>query len=656
MTEHLLFLDFEASSKTDLTEAGLGRYLDDPTTRAYCFTFRLPGMATADLWEYGNVVPKQIVMHLTSGGLFVAHNAPFDFWIWNLILRRQHGYHDLPEIQIGQVRCSAARARYNGLPGSLAGACEALGLPVQKDTEGAKWMKEIAANPDWTPTDHPEHFSRTYKYALIDTDAMVGVWESTVPLPPREQAYFEMDMRINARGIGVDVEAAQAMEDLKAFAEAQLDYEMAYLTDGGILAVTEVAKIKEYAATLGEDMDDAGRETLKKIAARDNLPDSLRQLIELRLDASRAPKKSAAILRAHVGGRLQHHTIYHGALSGRSTARGAGGAQTLNTARPRPGKKTADCEAILDACLRGDRAYLSSPEVGPILAALADAQRQLFRATKPGHVLVGADLSGIEARMAPWLANDVPKLEAFEKGIDGYKLAAMDIYSIEYDAVTKDQRQVGKAADLALGFGGADGAFASMAANYGVHLPPEQVSEIVYNWRAGRPAFERWWSLCEYSALMALDQPGREIVMPVGRNNCSQITFVKDARALRMHLPSGRAISYHNARLHLEPGANVPIAIYDKPEGYVETLDRKILSNNQTQGLSRDLFWSVLLDVDRVEEIVHHIYDEALLEVLAELAALREKQLVERMCRGEAWCPGLPLGAEGWHGLRWRKD
>lgn len=444
MTEHLLFIDFETSSKTDLTEAGLGRYLDDPTTRAYCFTFRLPGMSTADLWEEGQPIPAHIVRHIKNGGLFVAHNAPFDFWMWNLVLRRQRGYHDLPEIQIGQVRCSAARARYNGLPGSLAGACEALGLPVQKDIEGAKWMKEIAANPDWTPSDHPEHFSRTYKYALIDTDAMVGVWENTVPLPPREQAYFEMDMRINARGIGVDVEAAQAMEDLKSFAEAQLDYEMAYLTDGGVLAVTEVAKIKEYAATLGEDMDDAGRETLKKIAARDNLPDSLRQLIELRLDASRAPKKSAAILRAHVGGRLQHHTIYHGALSGRSTARGAGGAQTLNTARPRPGKKTADCEAILDACLRGDRAYLSSPEVGPILAALADAQRQLFRATKPGHVLVGADLSGIEARMAPWLANDVPKLEAFEKGVDGYKLAAMDIYGVEYDAVTKDQRQVGK--------------------------------------------------------------------------------------------------------------------------------------------------------------------------------------------------------------------
>lgn len=653
MDERLLFLDFETSSKTDLPEHGLGRYLDDPTTRAYCFTFRLPGMQSADLWETGQVIPDAIMRHLTSGGLFVAHNAPFDFWIWNRVLRRAYV---LPEIRIEQVRCSAARARYNGLPGSLENACRALGLPIQKDTDGSKFMKEIAANPDWTPADHPEHFARTYKYALIDTDAMHGLWHATRPLPPREQAYFEMDMRINARGFGVDVEAAEAMEELRLFAEAQLDYEMALLTDGKVLAATEVAKLKGYISTLGEDIDDAGKEALKKIAGREDIPESIKQVISLRLDASRAPKKSASILRAHVDGRIQHGTVYHGALSGRSTARGAGGIQLLNTARPRPGKKTADCERILDAVRARDRAYLSSEGVGPILAAMADAQRQLFMATRPGHLLVGADLSGIEARFAPWLANDTAKLEAFEKGLDGYKLAASDIFSVEYDAVTKDQRQVGKVADLLLGFGGGDAAYARGAENYGVHLAPAFISEVVFKWRAGRPAFERWWSLCEYSILVALDQPGREVVMPVGRDFCSSITFVRDDVALRMNMPSGRAISYHNARLHLEPGATVPVAVYDKPEGYIETLDRKIVSNNMTQGAARDLFWEILLDVDGIEDIVHHVYDEVILEVPQERAELRLAQLLERMKIAPAWAPGLPLGAEGWVSLRWRKD
>jgi DNA polymerase len=652
--ERLLFLDFETQSKTDLPAEGLGRYLVDPTTKAYCFTWRLTGMNATELWEFGQPIPAAIVRHIAPGGLFVAHNAPFDFHIWNEVLCRD--YPELPRLKSAQVRCSAARARYNGLPGSLEGACHAMGLPIQKDTDGGKVMKEIAANPDWTPATHPEQFARVYKYAITDTDAMIGLWNATVPLPAREQQYFELDMEVNARGFGVDVEAAQAMEDMKLLAEAQLDYQVALLTQGGVLAITEVAKIKEYAHQLGEEIDDAGKEALKKIAAREDLPLDLRELLKLRLDASRAPKKSAAILRAHVGGRLQHSTVYHGALSGRSTARGAGGAQTLNVARPRPGKSAELCEEFLEAARRRDAAFLTQEGHGPILAALADAQRPLFKATLPGHVLVGADLSGIEARMAPWLANDEEKLVNYEKDIDSYKVAAVSIFGTTYEEVTKDQRQIGKVADLSLGFGGGDGAFVNMAANYGVNLPPEQVSNIVWEWRAARPAFERWWSVLEYAVLIALDQPGRKVEVPVGRGYCSKVIFERDTVALRMHLPSGRAISYHNARLHLEPGAQVPVAVYDKPEGYVETLDRKILSNNMTQGLARDLFWPIMVDVAPVEKIVHHVYDEVILEVPKDRAELRLEQLLARMRIAPAWAPGLPLDAAGYTNLRWKKD
>lgn len=209
---------------------------------------------------------------------------------------------------------------------------------------------------------------------------------------------------------------------------------------------------------------------------------------------------------------------------------------------------------------------------------------------------------------------------------------------------------------LALGFGGGEGAFVSMAANYGTVVAPDIVTAAVEGYRTAHPKLERLWAMLEYGALIALDQPGREISVPIGRGGCSQVVFVRDETALRMRLPSGRAISYHNARLFLEPGASAPVAIYDKPEGYTETLDRKILTNNLVQGLARDLFWEILLDVDHpLSPVVHHVYDEALLEVPVELAAMREQQLVARMCVQPAWAPGLPLNAEGWHGLRWRK-
>lgn len=302
MTENILGLDFETTSKTDLPAEGLGKYLVDPTTRAYCFTWRFPDMSTADLWIEGQPVPARVVAHIRAGGLVMAHNAPFDYHIWNEILCRDNP--QLPEIKPSQVRCSAARARYNGLPGSLAGACAALGLPVQKDTAGGDVMKQIAAHPEWTIDDHPEEFARVFKYAIIDTDAMIGLWDATVPLPAREQAFFELDMEINARGFGVDIEGAEAVEELKQLAEVQIDYQVAVLTGGGVLAATEIAKIKEFAHNIGTEVDDASKEALKKLIARDDLPSDLRDLLALRLDASRAPKKSAAILRAHVNRRL----------------------------------------------------------------------------------------------------------------------------------------------------------------------------------------------------------------------------------------------------------------------------------------------------------------------------------------------------------------
>lgn len=649
-----LFLDFEAASKTDLKAHGLARYLACPTTKPYCFTFALPGMRQADLWELGQPVPRQIVSHIQAGKPFRAHNAGFDALMWNQVLPRW--VPGLPQLNLqGQVQCSAARARYNGLPGSLERAALALGLPVQKDMEGSAAMKELMTHPEWTPATQPELFARVYKYALDDTNVMIALWDATQPMPPQEQLYWQLDLEVNMRGFGVDLEAARGMSEMFDLAHAMIDFELASATEGKLLTASVVQQIKRYAAELGEVMDDSGRETVKALLERPDLPPALRDVLALRLDASRAPKKHGAILRAEVDARMCHSTVYHGALSGRSTAMGCGDVQLLNVARPRPGRKWKDTIQYLEAARRRDFDFLSHPDVGPPLAALADAQRHLFCATQPGHVLVAADLSGIEARLAPWCANDEQMLVEFEQDIDGYVLEYASAMDIPPETVNSDQRQIGKVIRLSLQFGGGDGALLTMAQSYGQHLEEDIRRRIVWSYREGHPRMSEWWSTLEYAVLMALDQPGRRIEMPIGRGLCSKVVFVKDAVALRMELPSGRSISYHNARLVLEPGASAPIAVYDKPEGFVETLDRKILSNNMVQGLARDLFWSVMLAVAQAEQIVHHVYDEMILEVPEERAELRLQQLIERLRRAPAWAPGLPLNAEGFVSKFWRK-
>ena len=69
----------------------------------------------------------------------------------------------------------------------------------------------------------------------------------------------------------------------------------------------------------------------------------------------------------------------------------------------------------------------------------------------PGHVLVVADSSQIEARVLAWLANDSELLTLFENKADVYKHMAAKIYSITTEEVNKTQRFVGKVATLGLG-------------------------------------------------------------------------------------------------------------------------------------------------------------------------------------------------------------
>lgn len=649
-----LFLDFEAASKTDLKLHGLARYLACPTTKPYCFTFALPGMRSADLWELGTPVPRQIVSHIEAGKPFRAHNAGFDSLMWNQVLARW--VQGLPQLNLrGQVQCSAARARYNGLPGSLARAADALGLPIRKDVEGAEAMKQIMTNPDWTPQSHPELFARTYKYALLDTDVMIALWQATVPMPEQEQRYWQLDLEINMRGFGADIEAAQGMAEMFELSHALIDFELAAATDGKLLSSTVTKQIQRYVGDLGEEMDSADREAVKTLLSRADIPQAIRDVLSLRMEASRAPKKQGAILRAVVDGRMCHSTVYHGALSGRSAAMGCGDLQSLNFARPRPGRKFKDTLQYLEAGRRRDFDFLSRPDVGPPLAALADAQRHLVCATQPDHLLVCADLSGIEARLTPWCADDENVLVEFEQDIDGYVTEAMSIFKLDREAVSSDHRQIGKVVRLSLGFGGGDGALDNMAQNYGVKLEDDLRRQIVWGYREGHPKMSTWWATLEYAVLIALDQPGKRVDVPIGRGMCSKVVFIKDAVALRMELPSGRSISYHNARLVLEPGASAPMAVYDKPEGFVETLDRKILSNNMVQGLARDLFWSAMLGVAPVEQIVHHVYDEMILEVPKDRADLRLQQLIDRLRQAPAWAPGLPLNAEGFVAPQWRK-
>ncbi len=96
--------------------------------------------------------------------------------------------------------------------------------------------------------------------------------------------------------------------------------------------------------------------------------------------------------------------------------------------------------------------------------------RGIFKAAE-GCVLVGADYSQIELRVAALLSQDRNMLKAYKEGIDLHSYLASKISGTRIESVTKEQRQLSKAINFGLLFGlGAKGLVEYAQWNYGVTL------------------------------------------------------------------------------------------------------------------------------------------------------------------------------------------
>lgn len=88
----------------------------------------------------------------------------------------------------------------------------------------------------------------------------------------------------------------------------------------------------------------------------------------------------------------------------------------------------------------------------PVRTELGREIRKAFIAPK-GSVLLSADYSQIELRLAAVLAKDESFLSAFRDGADIHKRTAAEIYDVPEDKVTKEQREHAKATNFSILYG-----------------------------------------------------------------------------------------------------------------------------------------------------------------------------------------------------------
>jgi DNA polymerase len=677
----LLHVDFETYSACDLKARGLDVYARDLTTGVWCMAYAFDD-EPVEIWIAGQVCPPRVVKHVLAGGLVYAHNANFEILLWNCVLAKRRGW---PTLHVEQVRCTMVMAYAMALPGALEKAAPALGIPERKDSAGKRVMMLLCrpqANGEFlTPATAPDKFKLLYDYCKQDVEVERALHHRMMELSPSEQRLWELDHRVNQNGILVDLPAIGKALTLVAKEKERLDGEMLRVTGGVVGACTEVALLSKWIRSQGVKVTGLAKADVLDTLSLDELPPVVKQALLLRQEAAKSSTAKLVAMKDRVcpDGRVRGIHQFHGANTGRWAGRGV---QTQNLPRTRPGVGPQDVEKILANL--GNRAYIDA-FYGPVLDALADSVRGMIVAPA-GKELLAVDFSAVEARVLAWLAGEESVLEIFRTHGKIYEHAAAGIYHVPMEQVDKHQRQIGKVAVLALGYGGGIGAFQSMAKNYNIKVPDAEADEIKRLWRTAHPAITQYWYQLDRTVKSAIAQGGKWSVGARGR----QVTLKKNGSFLWAQLPSGRVLCYPYAEINTGYDMELPQPglppkrkkahpsereVYEAKH-YVVTEIREdciwymsvngttnkwewadlyggSLAENFTQAVARDLLAEGMLRLDqRGAKIVAHVHDEAVLEVEP---GTDVKQVEALFAEVPVWAAGLPLAAEGWRGPRYRK-
>jgi DNA polymerase len=268
----------------------------------------------------------------------VIQNSAFD----RTLLRHADGIVLPTERIFDTMVCAMAHS----LPGSLGQLCEILGVPTDssKDKEGKTWI-QLFCKPQpkgrklrrATKYTHPIEWARFRDYGKLDVVSMREVHKRLPTWNYRgaERALWCLDQRINDRGVCVDVDLAHAA--IRAASRAQAGYaeETVERTDGAVTSTNQRDKLLAHLLeAYGVSLPDLQTSTLERRVDDPDLPLPLRELLAIRLQASKSStsKYKRVINGVSNDGRLRGLLQFAGALR---TARWAGRLlQPQNLPRP----------------------------------------------------------------------------------------------------------------------------------------------------------------------------------------------------------------------------------------------------------------------------------------------------------------------------------
>lgn len=712
----ILWFDCETYSECDLKTHSTHRYAEHPSTEVTIVQWAIDDgePSVQDLTCHtrpGREIVRPGLLALLNDPrvTIIAHNSHFD----RTVLRHVWGI----DIPVERWMDTMIQAMAHGLPGGLDKIGEVLGLEedVSKDKRG-KQLIQMFCKPApkgqtirrKTRDTHPQEWAEFLEYSRQDIVAMREIshrlpsWNYKPNHP--ELTLWHLDQKINDRGFCVDTKLALAATDAAEKEKARLKVKVSEVTMGDVESVSKRdALLKHIVEYYGVDLPDMKSDTLKRRIEDPELPEAVKLLLSIRLEATKtSTAKYKALTNAASGdGRLRNTMQFAGA---QRTTRWAGRVfQPQNMPRPDMGHianwagtsvKNLTDELTLQYIDQGVNALklgVADIAFNDVMKLTANLVRSCIIAP-PGRKLCIADLANIEGRVLAWAAGESWKLKAFAEydagtGPDLYNVAYGRSFNVDPKTVKGQQRQIGKVQELGLGYEGGVAAFLTFAAVYqmdlneladAVHSTADKSAiaqaYIIYewaakkrrtlglernvyvacevlkkSWRDAHPATVALWKGIGEATRQAIQNPGVTY-------DVRMLKIRRDGAWLRIRLPSGRYLCYTQPQV-AEDGqiSYMGVNQYTRRWSRIKTYGGKLVENI-VQAIARDVLAHNMGAIDQQGySIVLSVHDELLTET-DDTDEFSHEELAQKMSINPPWAEGLPLSAAGFETTRYRKD
>lgn len=651
-----LNIDIETYSPNDIS-FGVYKYSESEEFEILLFSYAYDfgEVHVVDLAS-GEKIPDNVVIDLRRNEVIKhAYNAQFEITCLN-----RAGYQTFVE----QWRCTMIHGAYLGYPMGLAKLGKALGLTQDKmkDKAGAaliryfsvpcKPTKKNGGRTRNLPKHDPDKWAAYISYNKQDVVTEMECYRrlSAFPVPEEVEKQWQIDIRMNAAGVGIDrqlVDRALTIDEENKKALLEEAYELTGLSNPN----SRNQLLDWLNSNTNLELEKLTKDSVA--AAMTDADDVAKKVLTIRKKLAKSSVSKYEMMASATGndGRLRGTLQFYGA---NRTGRWAG---RLLQVQNLPRNYIVNLDIARDLVKASNRVGL-----GLLFGDVSDTLSQLIRTAiiaKDGYTLCVADFSAIEARVIAWLSGETWRQKVFAEGGDIYCASASSMFGVPVvkHGVNGHLRQKGKVAELALGYQGGVNALKAMGA-LDMGLTEEELPNIVELWRQASPKIKELWYTVEKAAVYTVTT-GNPMTLDHGITFRLEVDPFYGYRYMTIELPSGRKLFY--------PDPHIKLNNFDKEAVHFKTQLNNAwvtestyggkLVENITQAVARDCLALTLMRLyDNGLPAIMHIHDEAVIEVPKDEADEYLDIVEKTFALPIPWAEGLVLTAAGFTNDYYMKD